>query len=123
MSTRVDKIRGGCGMNGNAFIRMMREDIETRKNKVVFEEVVSVMEYVVAQHPGCEIDHKKNVDDCFKNIEEAARKSEKDGIGVVGHSQAIAIVSEYLGFTDGAAGGEGIPAAKPASRVNLEDFF
>ena len=124
------------GMNGTAFIRMMREDLETDKNRKEHEPVVEVMEYVIGQHPGCEVDPSKNAEDCFKEIEKAAQKIfEKKTKGIsaerlmakdakpvsvlIGHDEAIAIVSEYLGITQG----DGTGSAPLQGAISLEDFL
>lgn len=90
-------------MNGTAFIRMMREDIETHKDKTALSSVGDVMEYVVKQNQGCDIDPSKNVEDCYKAIFEAAKKNACELAGNRGccstPDMSIAAVSEYLGIT------------------------
>lgn len=108
-------------MNGNAFLRMMREDLETEKNKVQYSEVLAVMEFVIEQNPDCEIDPGKTLDGCLSALIEAVKKNMISGknVGMVGHEQSIAVVSEYLGLVSKGAGA----TPKTAGRINLEDFF
>ena len=116
-------------MNGKAFIRMMREDIETHKDKNVLSGVVDVMEYVVNMNPDCEIDASKNAEDCYKAIFEAAKKNASaDGEYCCSTpSMSIEAVGEYLGIKV-AEGGETASAAVKSSPVGggaiaLEDFL
>ncbi len=119
------------GMNGTAFIRMMREDLETDKNRKEHEPIVEVMEYVIGRHPGSEVDPSKNAEDCFKEIEKEAReiaeKKRKETAAaarpvsvVIGNDAAIAIVSKYLGITEesGETGRQ-----TPKGTISLEDFL
>lgn len=110
-------------MNGNAFIRMMRDDIATHNRKIVYSEVVNVMEYVVRQNPGCEIDPTKNVEDCFKEIEKFARAHQNERVGVVGHEQAISIVTKYLGLSDNTTDDTNAATQSVSRHIDLEDFM
>ncbi len=116
-------------MNGKAFIRMMREDIETHKDKNVLSGVVDVMEYVVNMHPDCEIDASKNVEDCYKAIFEAAKKNASaDGKYCCSTpSMSIEAVGKYLGIKV-TGDGETANAVVKSSPVGggaiaLEDFL
>ncbi len=117
-------------MNGNAFIRMMREDIETHKNKKILSSVVDVMEYVVAQHPDCDIPSNKNAEDCYQAIFEGAKRNTGTTEGntwcVSTPEQSILAVSEYLGLTTGKAYVPQQQATAPAvggGTISLEDFL
>lgn len=89
-------------MNGNAFIRMMYEDVETHPKKAVLKSVVGVMDYVVGLHPNCEIPSDKNAEDCYHAIFEAAKKNSVEGQGntwcVSTPELTIETVSKYLGL-------------------------
>lgn len=104
-------------MTGQAFIRLMREDIETHKDKEVLKNVVDCMEHVAGLHPNCEIDSTKTADECYKKIYEYAKGHKSGECAVVTPDKSIEIVTEYLGLKDAPA------APKVAARVALEDFF
>ena len=104
-------------MNGAAFIKMMREDVETHKDKNVLLSVVACMEQVVGLHPNCDIDSAKTADECYKKIYDYAQKHFNGSCAVVTPDKSIEIVTEYLGLKDAPA------APKGAARVKLEDFF
>ncbi len=112
-------------MKGQAFISMMREDIQTHKDKTTLSAVVDVMEYVVAQNPDCEIEPNKNVEDCYKAIFEAAKKNECEMGGQRGccttPSMSISAVSAYLGV--GASAVAPIKATAGGGTIDLEDFL
>lgn len=116
-------------MNGKAFIRMMREDIETHKDKNVLSGVVDVMEYVVNMHPDCEIDAGKNVEGCYKAIfEEAKKNASADGKYCCSTpSMSIETVGKYLGIKVTGDGEKASVAVKSASvggdTLLLEDFL
>lgn len=107
-------------MTGTAFIRMMREDIETHQNKAVLSNVVDVMSHVVDLHPGCEIDGQKNAEDCYKAIYEYATKHTQDcgKCAVVTPDKSIEIVTEYLGL-----GTPSESAPKTNGHISLTDFL
>lgn len=110
-------------MSGEEFIEMMRRDIETDPSKEDYVPVLEVMEYVVNGAPGCEIQPEKNVKDAFGLIKAAAMENKKKtkgmSYGFVGHSEAVKIISDYLGIQ---AGGGKAPAAAVRA-VSLEDFL
>lgn len=112
-------------MNGPAFIRMMREDIETHKDKTTLSAVVDVMEYVVGQNPDCDIEPSKNVEDCYKAIFEAAKKNASELAGQRGccatPSMSISAVSAYLGVDANASAP--IKATSGGGAIALEDFL
>lgn len=112
-------------MNGPAFIRMMREDVETHKDKTTLSAVVDVMEYVVEQNPDCDIEPSKNVEDCYKAIFEEAKKNACEIGGQRGYcatpDMSIAAVSAYLGV--GINVTPSIKAASGGGAIALEDFL
>ncbi|MBQ8323213.1 MAG: hypothetical protein IJX91_04530 [Clostridia bacterium] len=117
-------------MNGKAFIRMMREDIETHKNKAVLSSVVDVMEYVINQHPDCEIDPHKNAEDCYTAIFEEVRvnTAQKEGTTYCCSTPSMSIeaVSKYLGLmkrTDKEQPKAVPTATAGGGEIALEDFL
>lgn len=116
-------------MNGKAFIRMMREDIETHKDKNVLSGVVDVMEYVVNMNPDCEIDASKNAEDCYKAIFEVAKKNASaDGKYCCStHDMTIETVGKYLGIKvigDGETAREAVKSSPVGGgAIALEDFL
>lgn len=114
-------------MNGKAFIRMMREDIETHKNKAVLSSVVDAMEYVVNGNLDCEIDSSKNAEDCYKTLFEAAKKTTGQGSGntwcCISGMDAFKVIKSYLGLGDEPAEFSIVTEVSMNSTVNLEDFL
>lgn len=104
-------------MTGTAFIKMMREDVETHKDKGVLLSVVQCMEHVVNLHPGCNIDGQKTAEACYKKIYEYAKNHKNGNYAVVIPEKSMEIVAEYLGLPLIA---EPTPTA---GLVSLDDFF
>ena len=106
-------------MNGTAFIRMMRDDIETHKDKERLSQVVDLMEYVVSLHPNCEIAPNKSVEECYKKLfDYASRNRNGENSVCLVPSKSIEIATEYLGLTSST------PAVVPGTpHVVLEDFL
>lgn len=113
-------------MNGKAFIRMMREDLETSKDKVILSNVVDAMEYIVNENPHCEIDSHKNAEDCYKALFEKAKsstgKSEGNTLCSIGGENAYNTIKEYLGLSGKTSSVINVVGSSPDS-INLEDFL
>ena len=106
-------------MNGLAFIRMMRDDIETHKDKERLSQVVDLMEYVVSLHPNCEIAPNKSAEECYKKLFDYASQNRggENSVCLVPR-KSIEIATEYLGLT------VTTPAtAVKATHVSLEEFL
>ena len=117
-------------MNGNAFIRMMYEDVETHPKKAVLKSVVGVMDYVVGLHPDCEIPSDKNAEDCYHAIFEAAKRNSVDGQGntwcVSTPDLTIEAVSKYLGLSETNEQNQklvNVSASAGGGTISLEDFL
>lgn len=117
-------------MNGNAFIRMMYEDVETHPKKAVLKSVVGVMDYVVGLHPDCEIPSDKNAEDCYRAIFEAAKRNSVDGQGntwcVSTPDLTIETVSKYLGLSETSEKNQkpvNVSASTGGGTISLEDFL
>lgn len=111
-------------MEGKAFIKMMRQDIETHKQKEVLSTVVDAMEYIVNENPGCDIDSKKTAEECYQKLFDAARAStgEQNGSKWCCATPAIAYkaIRDYLGLSSSSPV---VSEVTTSDSINLEDFL
>lgn len=109
-------------MKGTEFIEMMRQDAATAADKQNLNAVVTVMEYVVTAHPGCDIEddpaNHKTPENCFKFLSSYASKNKKGNAYFMSPDESMRLVAEYLGLQPVAAA----PASAPAV-VDLESFL
>ncbi len=110
-------------MNKTEFLKMMRQDIETKKEpqKTIYADIIDCMEIALSQSSDAfEVEADKTVKGAFDKIEERAKKNKCGNVGCVGPYEAAGIIAEYLGAKYERAS-KRIAPKTPA--VNLEDFF
>ena len=110
-------------MNAKQFIEMQKQDIQTHKNKVILNAVVTAMEEVLKKAPDVDIDHQKTAEDCYAKMYEYAKKNKSENMYVFTPEGTSNFIAEYLGVKNISAAKTDEPVKEEKKRRNLEDFF
>lgn len=84
-------------MNKVEFIKMMRQDIETHKDKELLENVVVAMEEILSVVGDVDIDTKETPETLFEKIKAEAKKLNGQGMLFSVNENNIAIVLGWIG--------------------------
>jgi hypothetical protein len=87
-------------MVGTEFIKMMKQDIETHKDKAILSNVVDIMEEIVKQNPLVYINSDgKTPENCYMLMREHAKKNAVDNSFCFTPKMSIEFIGNYLGLT------------------------
>lgn len=101
----------------NEFLLMQEQDLET-SDDFNLKNLLEVFKEVLKPISSCiEIDSKKSVSDCYKEMKKYAKENAKAGCFSFNSSQVIDFVSKYLEVTDI------VNNSSNNTFVNLSDFL